>query len=501
PVLNRKSTGRVDLEVVLVNRTPALMTGGTGWVDPEDKSFFLQIDGKTHISVDGVLKGPCNFDISLAITAPELPLVSDGKAVDMSVFEEVIEEALGSVLPRAYVRPIGKVGTRPTEKRITIKGAIYAIIEGVYNDIAAAGIGVPPRMLMYRCRPQILEMTGREGFDYQTFINAVHDFIEDHPEKTADWRLLYDNRGNFIEPGGRRFGLGTREVDGFLARLSDEQTEFEPTIDGLHVEHSAGHLRTPDNPSHRYSAAIFIEKEGYAELFENAKLAERYDVAICSTKGMPTTSIRRVFDHLARFGIRVFCLHDLDEAGLRIFNTLATDNRRFQFQNDIGLSDMGLRLDEARAMDLQDEPFSSKANKTKKRDLLRSYGATDDEIEMLVDQQRRIELDAMTPQQLIGFIERKLEEGGVRKVVPDEDTLAAIYRHEAYQHRFARAIEPDMIRIRDLLDELVEKHQDDDSLVADPPALSDAVRQHLQDHPTQTWQEGVRAVARAHERR
>ena len=39
-------------------------------------------------------------------------------------------------------------------------------------------------------------------------------------------------------------------------------------------------------PKHRYRNVLFIEKEGFDELFEAVQLAERYDLAIMSTKGM-----------------------------------------------------------------------------------------------------------------------------------------------------------------------------------------------------------------------
>ena len=43
------------------------------------------------------------FDI--AITAPELPLISEGKAVDVSAFDEIIAAAIAPTLPRAYQKP------------------------------------------------------------------------------------------------------------------------------------------------------------------------------------------------------------------------------------------------------------------------------------------------------------------------------------------------------------------------------------------------------------
>ena len=54
-------------------------------------------------------------------------------------------------------------------------------------------------------------------------------------------------------------------------------------------------------------------------------------------QGMPApqSAIRKVLDALATYGIKVLCLHDFDVAGLTIANTLATSNRRYQFQNEL----------------------------------------------------------------------------------------------------------------------------------------------------------------------
>ena len=53
---------------------------------------------------------------------------------------------------------------------------------------------------------------------------------------------------------------------------------------------------------------------------------------------------------------------------------------------------------------------------------LRRYGANADEIAYLLEQQQRVELNAMTSPEFVAFLERKLTENGIRKVIPaDED--------------------------------------------------------------------------------
>lgn len=113
-------------------------------------------------------------------------------------------------------------------------------------------------------------------------------------------------------------------------------------------------------------------------------------------------------------------LHDFDISGFSIFGTLGTSNRRYRFNNRIALIDIGLRLVDVEAMDLQSEPVAV-TDWEKRSWTLRRHGATKEEIAFLED--RRVELNAMTSPQLIAFVEQKLAEHGVKKLVPDEATL------------------------------------------------------------------------------
>ena len=67
------------------------------------------------------------------------------------------------------------------------------------------------------------------------------------------------------------------------------------------------------------------------------------------------------------------------------------------------------------------------------RATLRRHGATEDEIDFLLH--RRVELNAFASDALVAWIERKLEEHGVAKIVPDDDTLANAYRRMRRQSR------------------------------------------------------------------
>ena len=108
PVKDRKTDGEVTLDRIYFNRTPGItLHDGYGFTQAASRALAMRLDG-THIYVPAEwsgLKGPCNFEIVLAITAPTLPLISDGKAVDLDPFVTPIRKVLAGALRKAYVKP------------------------------------------------------------------------------------------------------------------------------------------------------------------------------------------------------------------------------------------------------------------------------------------------------------------------------------------------------------------------------------------------------------
>jgi hypothetical protein len=147
-------------------------------------------------------------------------------------------------------------------------------------------------------------------------------------------------------------------------------------------------------------------------LLASARLAERFDIAVTSTKGMTVTAFRMLIDRLAQRGVEnIFVMHDFDISGFSSAGTLGTDSRRYRFSNPVRIIDLGLRLADVEEMDLESEPVAAKAAEWRsRRETLRRHGASKDEIAFLAD--RRVELNAMTSPQFLAFIENKLTEHG-----------------------------------------------------------------------------------------
>jgi hypothetical protein len=88
-------------------------------------------------------------------------------------------------------------------------------------------------------------------------------------------------------------------------------------------------------------------------------------------------------------------------------------------------------------LDALSEPVTYPANLNDPAAAIREAGATDDEVAFLVSGRRsgrwigrRVELNALTSEQLVTLIERKLGEHGATKVVPDDAVLRDLYVQE-----------------------------------------------------------------------
>jgi DNA topoisomerase VI subunit A len=79
-----------------------------------------------------------------------------------------------------------------------------------------------------------------------------------------------------------------------------------------------GSLSPTTGPENRYSAVPFIKEGGFNALLVQARIAERSDIDIMSTKGMSTTAARLLLDRLASRIDKVLVAHDFDVSGFSI---------------------------------------------------------------------------------------------------------------------------------------------------------------------------------------
>lgn len=325
----------------------------------------------------------------------------------------------------------------------SIKEAAYQVMEAAYRQAAGALGMANARQVMYAARPSVLDLTGGKCWKKSNYFtqHLLPDFMEDHPALTADWDVVFDDRGHFVEPHtAHRIGLGTLGVRGYLQRWQVQVPDHADAI--VEIERACPTM----GPANRYRYALFIEKEGFYPLLEAAQIADRYDMAIMSTKGMSVTAARMLVERLSAQGVTILVCHDFDKSGFSIVHTLYTDTRRYQFRTRPKVIDLGLRLADVQAMDLQSEPVDYDSH-VDPRINLRQCGATEAECNVLVRRAplggwtgARVELNAMTSDQFIAWLEANFADVGVAKVVPDEETLTRAYRRAVQQRRVQQAI-------------------------------------------------------------
>ena len=381
-------------------------------------------------------------------------------------------------------------GRRSTESRGLHAGRVNftdvadEILPGAYTHASGDGkYPVAKRQFYYACREEFKQRTGRElPADY--FSNTLLvQYVNRHPEETASWKLTSDPRGTLTIPNTSydvHIPCGTLAIGDHLRSAAETVRSLDFNV-GLPMEWpSVKH-------GQRYQAVVFIEKEGFAPLLEETRIAERFDVVILSCKGQSVVAARRFVDAVCSVdgGVPLLVVHDFDKAGFEISQRLTsnsewaeeTDRVAYNFINKIQVADLGLRLVDAEKYELACETVTFKGG----------FGA--DSIATSTEQaflrsNRRIELNAFTSPQFIEWLETKLTEQGLaERLIPDDEVLVAAYR---------RAI--GVAHINHGIAALAEQARRLAEGVAVPTALRRQLQQAMRERPAEAWDRALYAL-------
>jgi len=367
---------------------------------------------------------------------------------------------------RTYYVPIPKT---------TQKDIVFGVLG---QAITNAGSNFSARDLYYAARPLCYhhsEWEDGKELNYTYFSQQLlTEYQEERGPISGLWR---DPRGHLHEPrslpcpacGAERPStpLGTREV----ARY-----QF---------------------PEHAFDKILYVEKEGEWPKLQAARLAERYDMAVASAKGYPVEAVRELFSRAKRGGdYQLFVFHDADIDGYNIARVMREATRRMPHHR-VDVKDIGLTVEDALQMGLDPEPFS----RTKSLPWTLSRRLSDTAREYFVDRGERFELNAILPDtSRIEYIERKLEENGVRgKVIPPDDKLGSL-ADEKYRDLSARWVAQ---AIGDLISgEEFEKEIADE--FADKFDLGEArrrIEERFEEDRSLSWREALEAELEATRRK
>jgi hypothetical protein len=324
------------------------------------------------------------FQVLVNVITPYVPLMSSGKDPDLHAIWDgicaVIEKAI-----RVAKRTALKIGgTRSSQKSI-----IRSRIETAAAKLSGGGKFLfSLRQLFYEIRPYLIQALGREP-NYGTFGRIVGEYEDEYGEIE---HLYRDDRGTLYHPHTKEtMSLGTRSVAAY------------------------------GRPAFAFRSLLFCEKEGLFPMLKHAGWPEQFDCALCSSKGFATRAARALIRllHEAPEPITVFVAHDADGPGTVIYEVL-----QHKLENHgIEVVNLGLDPDEGRAMGLAKEPVKRKQNK---RVPVAEY-IPDVDKEWL--QENRIELNAMTTPQFIGWLTDKVSryfqsKQLMPKVVPPAEVLS-----------------------------------------------------------------------------
>jgi DNA topoisomerase VI subunit B len=439
------------------------IVGGVNWSPAVTDSPFAETPyllGEMRVDEHD----PVTVAVHLTCPRPEFTDIGKSRLALPAVIRDALAKcvrAVASELKRAkrqadrdgrlHQQQLERLRKARQPKRLSIKEAAGQVMEEAY--LQASGDKADPanaRQIMYAARPRVLELTGGKCWKHSSYFTQtlLTKFIETHPDLTADWDVVFDARGRLIEPhSGKRIDLGTLQVRNYIKDWTSEVPD-KPSIVLPYSCPTSG-------PANRYGWALFVEKEGFAPLLERYRIADRYDIAIMSTKGMSVTAARQLVDRLSEQGVIILVLRDFDRSGFLIAHTLRTDSPRYRFRSQPKVIDMGMRLADVREWGLEQlaEPVVYRNAKKDPRERLCVAGATEEECDYLVEDRRgngwsgrRVELNAFTSPRFISFIEHKFAEVGVKKVVPTRESLESAYRRAWTMARVQEAIDAELAR-------------------------------------------------------
>ena len=231
----------------------------------------------------------------------------------------------------------------------------------------------------------------------------------------------------------------------------------------------------------RYQAVLYIEKEGFEPLLEEAQIAERFDLAILSCKGQSVVAARHVCrSRLQRRRTEFPCL--LFTISIKPDSRSASGSPPFQ----IGRRKMiewptASRMRSTSPILDCDSPMSRSMGLGSETVAFKGYFASDSiatpDEQKFLRSGRRVEFNAFTSPQFIEWLEAKLTKHGLGKRLIPEDTILA----DAYRRAVAVA------HINSAIDGAIKGAEQLAGEAVIPKALSRQLRKAMKESGGEAW--------------
>ena len=387
------------------------------------------------------------------VMTPYIPITSDGKAPDLKPMIDQVGEAIETATRRAKRGRHALAPRRQSQKEI-----VFANLDAGRRKASQDGrYRFSQRQLFYALRPVLIEATGQEP-DYDTFTRILTDWENDFGDIVGMYR---DARGTLYHPHiSEDIPLGTLKVEQYT------------------------------RPAWTFNKILYIEKEGFFGILKAEQWPERHDCALLTSKGQATRAVKDLLDLLGETDEKLtfYCVHDADAYGTLIYQALQ-DGTRTRPGRKVKIVNLGLDPWEGVEMGLQVETVTA----DKKRHPVGDYIPPNWEDWL---QRNRVELNAMTTDVFLDWLDRKMIDHGDGKLIPP----TAVTGRE-----LATKVEEELRRrLTDRI--LADARLDDqvDNAIAGVMAngFGDAVEEitgtiyyHLYDDPSKSWRDPVGELA------
>jgi hypothetical protein len=410
----------------------------------------------------------------MTISAADIIGITKAVTKEWSKQRKAEERGSRSVYDRCYIY----------SDRVDFTEVAEKILPGAYEHASGGGhYSVSKRQFFYACRDAFKNETGRE-LKYSYFANQLLVQYMNRHSETEAWRVTADPRGTLTIPNAEyeiRIPCGTIQIEEHLEEANRKCDPFDidaelpiqwPSVKG----------------GQRYQAVLYIEKEGFEPVLKEASIAERFDLAILSCKGQSVVAARRFVDDVCRVngGVPLLVIHDFDKAGFEISQRLTTvsewavwnDRVTYEFQNEIDVRDVGLRLSDVQQYGLRGE--RCKFNGHFATDSI----CTQEEKDYLLSN-RRVELNEFTSPQFIEWLEAKLNAHLGKRLIPNDDILEDAYR---------RALV--IAQINNVIEEALDAATDDAEVATIPKNLRRQLQAAMKKSPVAAWDRALYELVR-----
>jgi DNA topoisomerase VI subunit A len=394
------NTGWLGKNCVMVNNSITYFDAASVSFDAGEYQVTASKKINTN-SLNEILNAYKDYKFSIHIITPK-PIFKDfGKTeIDISdISQTLIDNIRKTVNKEKRKKPVDKADKPRSKKDLALEN-----MDEAFNMASSGGkYSITARQMYYKLRELIGDDTWETEHTYNRFTQDwLTQWIDDNPQ--YEEKVNFSDRGTFIIGGVSR-GIGSVNVRNFIA--GDNMKENRFTVDAdININSNYDF-----DVRYRYDKVLYIEKTGFNEIFQVEGVQEKYNMLIVSGQGYASRSARQLLYDLQQKGLKIYCMHDLDVAGMTIFDSVGRANDKFKY--DIEIEDLGITPSDAARYNITPEKVKE-ADETR----LEGFSAYHQVFFRNADgYSRRVELNAFTTEELLQIIDDKLrDKNGLPKI-------------------------------------------------------------------------------------